>query len=263
MAVPDIITRVELGWTKHPNVPKANTNLGMSAHYDGSNRGLAKKPHSECIAYWKWCRSFHMNGNGWSDIGYAYFVCPHKYIFEGRGYGYSQAAQAQQGNRLPNGNTRWVTVTFGTGPTETPTPEQLHAWRSLRDWLMSEKGMGKQVRGHRDFSLTSCPGSIIYGMVLDGTLAKSAKNEEDDEMSMPMLREGDDNYDVKTLRSCLYARGFVPLSLVPDEELRAWLDNTKFNPALTTLVRDYQRSEELSMDGIVGPMTWARLLRRS
>lgn len=261
MAVPDIITRVELGWSRVPNVPTANTNLGMSAHYDGSNRGLAKKPHSACIAYWQWCRSFHMEGNGWSDVGYAYFVCPHKYIFEGRGFGRTQAAQAQQSGGLPNGNTRWVTVTFGTGPNETPTSGQINAWRRLRDWLMDEKDLGKAVKGHRDFSQTSCPGNIIYRMVLDGTLSKRAEKEEDDEMSMPMLREGDDNYNVKTLRACLHARGYVPVEMVPDADLRKWLDNTKFNAALVQLFRGFQHDKDLDADGIVGPMSWAKLMR--
>ncbi len=260
----DIVTRSELGWPQHPKVPTANTNLGMSAHYDGANQGLAKKRCDACITYWKATRSFHMNTREWSDIGYAYFVCPHGVIFEGRGFGYTQAAQAQQGNRLPNGNTRWITVTFGTGPDEDPTPVQLSAWHRLRNWLRKNKGLGSQVKGHRDFSLTSCPGNRIYKLVTSGVLSTSPTDleKDDDELaSLPLLREGDDNYHVKTLRACLFARGHVPIVLVSDTDLRKWLENTKFDKSLTSVVKDFQKTEKTDVDGLVGPKTWALLIK--
>lgn len=266
----DIRTRLEFGWPKVPGkssrypVPRANTNLGMSAHYDGANKNLADRSHDSCVSYWLSCRRMHMSGNGWSDIGYAYGVCAHGYIFEGRGFGYMQAAQAQQGNRLPDGNSRWVTVTFMSGPSEDPTDAQLAAWHRLRNWLMSTKGVGARVKGHRDFSLTDCPGDKIYKLVQNGTLANAPKDLGDDEdMALPLLKEdAKGSFDVKTLRGCLYARGFVPSTVVTDSALRGWLDNTVFDAELKNIVMGFQRAKDLTPDGIVGPKTWAKLLRQ-
>lgn len=148
---------------------------GLVAHYDGSNQGLAGKSHSACRSYWKSTRQFHMGSSrGWADIGYSFAVCPHGYVLEGRGWQRQQAAQ-------PGGNSTWTSCTFMSGPSETPTSAQINAFRELRAWLRS-KGLAAAVRGHRDFISTSCPGSILYGMVKNGTLtgAPSKHIEEDD-----------------------------------------------------------------------------------
>ncbi|WP_143220893.1 hypothetical protein [Actinomadura sp. CNU-125] len=93
---------------------------GLVVHYDGANKGLARKPHSACVDYWKWCRRFHMGTRGWADVGYSYAVCAHGYVMEGRGWQRQQAAQ-------PGGNSTWTSVTFMSGPAERPTAAQIGA----------------------------------------------------------------------------------------------------------------------------------------
>lgn len=267
VTMPDIRTRTEFEWPRVPGksgnpVPHANTNMGMVAHYDSANQGLAKKAHSACISYWKNTRSFHMNVRGWSDIGYAYGVCPHGEIFEGRGFGYQQAAQVQQGGGLPNGNSRWVSCTFMSGPTEEPTPEQLGAWARLRAWLMGAHGVASAVKRHLDFSQTDCPGKILSALVTNGTLGKAPTDVGTDDMALPMLRKGSEGFDVKTLRYLLGARGFVPVEVVSDSGLRGWMDNVKFDIDLERIVIGFQNAKDLDADGIVGPKTWAKLSRQ-
>lgn len=145
---------------------------GLVVHYDGSNQGLAGKSHSSCRAYWKATRRFHMGpSRGWRDIGYSFGVCPHGYVLEGRGWQREQAAQ-------PGGNTTWTSCTFMTGDAEEPTSAQVAAFKELRAWLRGE-GLGAGVKGHRDFISTSCPGSILYGMVKSGALVEGAGEEDD------------------------------------------------------------------------------------
>lgn len=80
---------------------------------------------------------------------------------------------------------------------------------------------------------------------------------------LPTLRVGDDNYDVKTVRGCLFARGFVPVAAYQHAaQLRAWLEQTKFDQQLSTLVAGFQDEQGLDDDSVVGPMTWTKLLRR-
>nr|WP_246074465.1 peptidoglycan recognition family protein [Nonomuraea terrae] len=144
----------------------------MVIHYDGSDQGLAGKPHSACVTYWKNTRRFHVgSARQWVDIGYSFGACPHGYVLEGRGLNRAQAAQ-------PTGNTTFYSVTLMGGPGEEPTLEQINAVRELRAWLM-DKGVGPLVKGHRDFFPTSCPGDRLYQLVKDGTFGK-APTEEDD-----------------------------------------------------------------------------------
>ncbi len=78
---------------------------------------------------------------------------------------------------------------------------------------------------------------------------------------LPMLRKGADGYDVKTVRACVFARGRVPAAPYAEGGLKTWLEKTAFDDELAGLVRNFQASEQLDADGIVGPKTWAALLR--
>lgn len=162
--------RASFGWPKTAAgyAPCAN---GLVVHYDGNNQDLANKSHDACHSYWKAIRRYHMDSNGWLDIGYSFAVCPHGYVLEGRGWQHEQAAQ-------PGGNTTWTSVTFMSGDSEKPTTAQVNAFKELRDYL-HRKGLSSGLRGHRDFICTSCPGEILYSMVKSGGLTGAPSKEDD------------------------------------------------------------------------------------
>lgn len=274
----EMITRSNLKW---PSLPKnTNTDLGMIAHYDGS-RGLldrhAREGHAACVDYWRNTRDVHMHGNGWNDVGYAYFVCPDRKVFEGRGVDRIQAAELPTPGKLSSGNTRYVAVTFATGPGEMPADGQIQAWHDLRDWLMSEHGVKPAVYGHQDFTYTDCPGTPIYS--IRNTMLKArpgvvaAPPIGDDLLaSLPVLREGMSTFDVLTLRALLFERflseRFDP-NVTPEDGshmlLFGWLRNKSFDAALKADVIAYQKWKFPSFpnewDGVVGAKTWAQLWR--
>ncbi|MET8864684.1 peptidoglycan recognition family protein [Nonomuraea sp. NPDC004580] len=172
-----ITPRSAFGWPPSA-ADTANPRLGLVVHYDGSNQGLAGRPHSACIAYWKSTRTFHTgSARGWADIGYSFAACPHGEVFEGRGLGRYQAAQGTTA-----GNANWYSVTLMSGPGEDPTPAQIDAVRQLRAWLMS-KGVGGGVRGHRDFVSTSCPGDRLYGLIKGGVFGRAPDQQEEGDVS--------------------------------------------------------------------------------
>jgi hypothetical protein len=80
---------------------------------------------------------------------------------------------------------------------------------------------------------------------------------------LPLIRLGDDNYDVKTVRGCLFARGHVPPAAYASVQdgLEGWLKSTRCDDGLVELVRRFQQAEGIDPDGLVGPRTWAPLLR--
>lgn len=277
------ITRESLGWGALAK--NTNTDQGMIAHYDGSKGLLAavdRDGHPACIRYWRNTRIAHMNGNGWRDIGYAYFVCPHRKVFEGRGVDRIQAAELPTAGKRSGGNTRYVAVTFGTGPGEMPTDGQLQAWHDLRDWLMSTQGVKADVFGHQDFTSTDCPGEVIYALrnnklkTRPGGVDLPPPVQEDTlAISLPVLSQGMISFDVLTLRALLFER-FLSERFDPTLTERVegdadytlffgWLRDQHFDAALKADVIEYQKFRFPSFpnewDGIVGPKTWAQLWR--
>lgn len=160
------VSRSQLGWPP-TRAGAANPTSGLVIHYDGTDAGLGRGPHSECIAYWNRVRNYHMRVRGWADVGYSWFCCGHGMILEGRGLGHYQAAQGTTA-----GNSDWYSATLALGPTEQPTDAQINAVRELRTWLI-RRGVAGKLAAHRDFTSTRCPGPILTRMVRDGSFAGS------------------------------------------------------------------------------------------
>lgn len=251
----DLVKRSEFGWGAS-GASYAKPTRGLVIHYDGSNQGLADKPHSACVTYWKNTRRFHMNSRGWADIGYSFGACPHGYVFEGRGLNKQQAAQ-------PGGNSTYYSCTLMSGPKETPPSTQIEAVRELRAWLMG-KGVASAVKGHRDFVSTSCPGEIAYRMVKDGVFAKKpAPSPEPPKppapapnwtevmiKKLPTLKRGDTGEHVETLQALLRARSHAEVTI-----------DGSFGALTETALESVQRWGGVKDDGIAGQDTWPVLLR--
>jgi peptidoglycan hydrolase-like protein with peptidoglycan-binding domain len=70
-------------------------------------------------------------------------------------------------------------------------------------------------------------------------------------LNLPVLRKGQDKGDtaIERLQQLLNETGFASLDT-----------DAEFGPKTDTAVREFQRSERLAVDGIVGKQTWTRLL---
>lgn len=160
-----LVTRV--GWGGPIGAPgnHAEVRKGIAVHYDGgTGKGLALKPHSACVSNVKAIHQYHLS-KGWAGIGYAWLICPHGYVFEGRGFDRTQAAQ-------PGGNSSYQSVQFMLGGDEKPNAEMYEAWYQLRDFLRS-KGVAKDIKPHSHFIATTCPGTFLRARITDGKLAKA------------------------------------------------------------------------------------------
>jgi len=241
-----LVKRSEFGWGLSA-APHANLNKGLVIHYDGPGLNLTHKPHSACIAYWKAIRIFHMRSHGWLDIGYSYGACPHGFVFEGRGVDKQQAAE-------PGGNSSYYSCTLMLGDGEVPLSTQIEATRELHKWLMDVHGNASTVKGHRDFNSTSCPGSILYKMVQDGTFKKAP-------FTKPIGKDWPYAKDTLMQKGWTHSEGVTKVQ----ERLNA----LGYSPALSVdgdfgqktfdAVVWFQKKNHLSPDGIVGKLTWAAL----
>ncbi|MBB4931833.1 hypothetical protein F4561_002653 [Lipingzhangella halophila] len=200
MPRPDrLVWRSDLGWPSSSPAAYANPRSGLVIHYDSSNQNLANRPHSACVDYWNWCRDFHVNGNGWADVGYSWMACAHGYVMEGRGLYRAQAAQ-------PGGNTTYYSCTLACGPSDEITGAQIEAVRQLRSWLMEpDTSISGTVKGHRDFNSTSCPGDAAYRLVSNGTFRQQPSGltptEEDNDVPTYVSIEKTDNSRKEELQS--------------------------------------------------------------
>lgn len=121
--------------------------------------------HASCATKVRGIQRFHMDpvargGRGWSDIAYNFIVCPHGYVFEGRGLGLKSGAN---GTTLGNNSTYAICALWGQ--TDGMTTVAKAAIHTTTSYCRRHKA-GRRVNGHRDWKSTECPGNEIYSVVL-------------------------------------------------------------------------------------------------
>lgn len=148
----EIITRAQ--WGARP--PDRVQRITWSArdtyvqHYSGASRDQSVRA----------IQDYHMDVQGWSDIGYAFLVDWRGQIYEGRGWDvYPAATQDHNWHTFP--------VCF-IGRDGDATPGALTACRWLYDEACARKGGMLFQRGHKDFNPTDCPGDELYRWVRGG-----------------------------------------------------------------------------------------------
>ena len=113
-----------------------------------------------------------------------------------------------------------------------------------------QTGREIQIRSYYNY-----PWNVVLRYTVNGTssaagTAPAGKKEEKTEMRM--LKTGDKGYQVWVLQTLLIARGFSCGETGADSD---------FGSATKAAVLNFQRANSLKDDGIVGPLTWAKLLR--
>ncbi len=134
-------------------------------------------------------QSYHINGNGWCDIGYHFLVTQDGQLWEGRPVSYQGAHVG--GNNSGNAGITMVgcfepgacdTSTFGP---LTPSQESVDALASLIAALSAQFGFeidASTVKGHQDHpgASTACPGENLHNR-LDAIRSLAAGGVPDDQ----------------------------------------------------------------------------------
>ncbi|MEH2194727.1 MAG: N-acetylmuramoyl-L-alanine amidase [Nostoc sp.] len=193
----------------------------------------------------------HIKRNRWNDSGHNFLNTTGGIILEGRhgtlnavkqGMCVVSAHAKQDGNRLGGGNNSPGIENEGNFKTFKMQQKQ---WDSLVELCVSLCDScninPKNIRGHRDFSNTDCPGDWLYGELprlrqeVADKLGTTLKEDE------PLLQLDAIGQDVIELQQKLTDKGFSPGAIDGD-----FGENTR------QAVIAFQRSVGLLDDGIVG-----------
>ncbi|MFG1866083.1 peptidoglycan recognition protein family protein [Microbispora bryophytorum] len=234
---------------------------GVKVHYTGGrvDPGIVGD-HAKCVAMVKSIQDFHIDGNGWIDIGYSMVACPHRKVFVGRGPGHLPAAN---GPGLNSGHYAVLGLVGNAGLVQ-PTDGILHAILDAVEYLRAKGGAGKEIKGHRDGYSTDCPGDPLYAWVKKGAPRPGTTQPQPDPEPEPEPQPTQ-KWPGRLLKYPPMMRG---------DDVRAWQARMKelgydivvdgaYGPDSKDVCRRFQKDRHLDVDGIVGPDTWNAAFAKS
>ncbi len=124
-------------------------------------------------------QEFHQNGRGWSDIGYQFLMDQQGRLYQGRPFlnedsPFEDGPQLVQGAHVGGANTGNIGVSLmgcyhpsaGSRCQDMMTLPAIDSLVATFGFISERyKVSPDQMRGHRDFNATSCPGDNNYSMI--------------------------------------------------------------------------------------------------
>jgi len=116
---------------------------------------------SECIPLVKSFQNYHIDSNGWCDIGYNFLVGEDGNVYEGRGWG-------KTGAHAPDFNSKSIGICV-IGSFSSTAPNSA-AQKAVQDLIANGVASGQissnyKLAGHRQVTATDCPGNAFYNVI--------------------------------------------------------------------------------------------------
>ena len=181
VSAPPMNARSAWGARAPKTTPTIHSSLrvGFVHHTAGSNDYQA----ADVPALLRGIQAYHMDSNGWDDIGYNFLVDKFGRIWEGRAGGIDRAVVGAHAEGFNKGSTG--VAVLGTFTTVAPSPDSLGALSTILGWKLPHHGVDpagtsqmtsggsdkwpkdsvvtlNNVAGHRDAQATACPGQLLY-----------------------------------------------------------------------------------------------------
>ena len=157
----------------------------MAVHHTASANGYAQADVPRLL---RGFYAYHTQTRGWSDMGYQFLVDSFGTIWEGRHGGVDRPVLGAHAGGF-NSQTSAVSL-IGNYDSAAPSSRMLDAAADVIAWKLSTYGRDpmssvsltsagstryaagtrvtlRRVFGHRDVSLTSCPGDLVYRQIAD------------------------------------------------------------------------------------------------
>ncbi|CAF0811694.1 unnamed protein product [Rotaria sp. Silwood1] len=169
---PSIVTRSQ--WGARP--AKSRTPMTTPVQYVVIHHttGGTCTTKSDCISKMKGFQNYHMDSNGWDDIGYSFLVGEDGNIYEGRGWTYA-------GAHTYGYNSKSIGISvIGDYSSRKPNAGAINAVKALIKCGVSRGYIRSNylLRGHRDLDSTACPGNSFYNEIKTWTNYRSLVRSE-------------------------------------------------------------------------------------
>lgn len=195
--------------------------------------------------------------NGWAGCGYHFLVRKDGSIYRGR-------PENKLGAHTANHNTGSLGICFeGSYNVDTMPSEQLKAGQELIIYLVDKyKLLKANVYKHKDFNSTDCPGSnfpfdqLVSGKTTTITTSDTWYEQVVSESkiqgfnSPPTVKKGAKGNITKLIQIRLIQKGI---------KLPTYGSDSSFGGETEEAVKEFQKLNGLSPDGIVGEKTWNAL----
>ncbi len=140
-------------------------------------------------------QNYHMDTNGWCDIGYHFCIGQDGKVYEAR-------RETLQGAHVLGHNHGNAGISFiGTYTTVEPTSDMMDAGARTIRAVADEYSIpisGSYIKGHRDYDPSNeCPGSALYPRLGD-LIAMAADSETDEGVLLGFIYHGDDVQDLSS-----------------------------------------------------------------
>ena len=176
---PPIVRRAAWG-ARPPKYAYTHTRAErVGIHHTASVDDFTAATRAECAARLRAIQAFHMDTNGWNDVGYAWVVCRHGEVFQGREDD-DDATDVQGAHDGFNRGSAGLSLLgyFHPPYDQHPTQEQLSSLVDLIAWISGLRGIDPagrslyeafgadvdNVYGHREVKDTSCPGDHLFAL---------------------------------------------------------------------------------------------------
>jgi hypothetical protein len=237
-------------WGAKPNKKKFSALgevKGLVVHWSAYPKAFTVQDEMEQV---RRIQDLHQNDRGWNDIAYNYCVGDSGNLYVARGNGNRSAAQGGNTRQEINYNNKhYMAVCWlgGSNPDDMPSKEAVLAVKEL--W----KQVGGELRPHSSFKSTNCPGNS-WRMWIDNKLTfiteEIKAQEVVQEVTRSMLvKKGDKGQQVEEIQ--------IMLNLVNKKQLAIDGD---FGAKTLAAVVSFQKKYKLKPDGVVGNMTYAKLI---
>lgn len=206
-------------------------------------------------------------GNGWSGIGYHFFVRTNGQIYRGR-------PEDVVGAHATNYNSKSIGICFeGDFTKENMTQTQLEAGKALIAYL-KDKYKISNVKAHRDLMATSCPGaSFPFNEIAN---AKQSASKENLILAFQQAAQADGYSFSQYGCDGIYGaetEAAMKKCVVKQRDTYKYKNCTKLvqkllgitadglcGPNTTKAIKEFQQKRGLESDGCCGPATWKKLL---
>ncbi|XP_067413336.1 peptidoglycan recognition protein 3-like [Emydura macquarii macquarii] len=159
LGCPTIVSRSE--WGARPPRNRVSLQIPVPFAIIHHTEGNYCSSQTACSNEVKGIQNYHMDSNGWADIGYNFLIGEDGRVYEGRGWS-TMGAHAQGWNDDSLGF-----CFLGSFTNRVPNTAALNAAKSLIQCAVSKGFLSSSyiLKGHRNVNPTDCPGNALYNLI--------------------------------------------------------------------------------------------------